>query len=679
MTLGPSTLLSRADAQFYWGRRTYRVDGQWNIQSSATLIGSLGMTVLRRVSQAGGAWINVIAPKFTAVGIVFDAGGLGGDSWSVLVAPSCICTLIENCGFINATGATLGSGLTIQARDGLIGHASTHRITGCLFQNNACHGLWVQAASDAAISHCQAANNGGFGICLDFNDLQFKQTVRQSSVTHSRCWNNTRGISVGNYNSTNTEPPRWGLENPDALDITVCGNTCSGNSAYGIAVSGTRIQVCQNQIIIEDSSAHASGILCNASLTTLANNSIVGPGEFGVDAGGSADVSIISNVISICNMGINAGGSARTRISGNRLVNNTRAVTLFQVETDGRGANFGQTSCDTWIEENVIQLEAGDGGVFLFDGPQRVEIARNRFISSNLENFANLCWAHTDTATIQHNSLNVTNSAFGNVQINDGQVQLDFPDIIDHILVDASVTKVDTILGSHQLAMRGQVSYIKVINGGQGYTQAKIILAGSGTGAVATAYLRDGIVIGISLSSGGSGYDPATTNASIIGDGTGAALQPMVGLAAPRNRRLSLRCLSPVHFTQGFVGGIQDNWTKTDITVAAGTELVLLAADEGWQAVSFENIDYLRPGGDGSVSLRSVQGDIRLSTAAGGGVRFQSDVEQFGFLTYFGRGSPEGQTTAPPGSDYRNLDGGIGTTLWLKRVGTGNSGWYPIA
>ncbi len=41
-----------------------------------------------------------------------------------------------------------------------------------------------------------------------------------------------------------------------------------------------------------------------------------------------------------------------------------------------------------------------------------------------------------------------------------------------------------------------------------------------------------------------------------------------------------------------------------------------------------------------------------------------------------GTGSPEGAVTASPGTTYlNNSDGG----LWMKRTGTGNTGWFHIA
>lgn len=40
-----------------------------------------------------------------------------------------------------------------------------------------------------------------------------------------------------------------------------------------------------------------------------------------------------------------------------------------------------------------------------------------------------------------------------------------------------------------------------------------------------------------------------------------------------------------------------------------------------------------------------------------------------------GVGTPEGTVVAPIGSLYTRLDGGTGTTLYIKESGTGNTGW----
>jgi hypothetical protein len=40
-----------------------------------------------------------------------------------------------------------------------------------------------------------------------------------------------------------------------------------------------------------------------------------------------------------------------------------------------------------------------------------------------------------------------------------------------------------------------------------------------------------------------------------------------------------------------------------------------------------------------------------------------------------GATSPEGANTASPGSLYSRTSGGANTTLYVKEIGTGNTGW----
>ena len=153
-----------------FGPRTYVLNGQWTVTRAAVLAGVTGRTVLRRTSQAGGAWISVAGSSFAASGIIFDAGSLAGESWGVLITPSCGQTVLDGCVFRNATGSTLGSGLTIQARDGVAGGTSRHVVRGCEAVGNAAHGIWIQAAAGVQVDGCLAHGNGAYGICVDFND-----------------------------------------------------------------------------------------------------------------------------------------------------------------------------------------------------------------------------------------------------------------------------------------------------------------------------------------------------------------------------------------------------------------------------------------------------------------------------------------------------------------------------
>ena len=662
------------------GPKTYRVDGQWSVSIPTVMVGTAGATVLHRATQAGGAWISISAGPFVANGVVFDAGGLSGDSWGVLVEPTCTQTTFESCSFINASGRTLGSGLTIQARDGLSGSESSHAIRACSFHNNAVHGLWVQAACGAVVDHCSAWQNGAFGICLDYNDPQFQQVVQNSTITGCKTWGNQRGISVGNYNETNLEPPRWGTLNPDARDILVADNVCYGNSAYGIAVAGERVQVNHNQVTISHAFPNASGILCNASRSIVCDNTVCGSGQFGIDAGGCVECEIAENLVQDCNVGINAGGGRSVRIAGNRLCSNDRAITAFQVETDGNGGNFGIACRGLFIERNFIRLRdhsSSSGGVFLFDGPQDVFISNNSFLPGIGASPAQALSAQTDSVSV---SGNLWSESASFVAVSTGQVaaSIQFPEILDAAVIASTLSDVGSILGQRQAALTGQITFIRVNNGGSGYQRATVLITGAGSGAQAMAYLRDGVVIGVAVSSGGAGYD-ANVAVAITGDGSGATAAAFVGLPVPEGRRLILRCDVAVRFKADGSDPAQENWTGRDISIPAGSEIVWQGVAGRWRAVAFNAVDYVRPAGDGSVSVSSVQGDVSFRPGAGGQVRVCSDSEGVGFVSCLGRGSPEGMIAAPPGSDYRNLDGGVGTTLWLKRSGTDKSGWAAIA
>lgn len=45
---------------------------------------------------------------------------------------------------------------------------------------------------------------------------------------------------------------------------------------------------------------------------------------------------------------------------------------------------------------------------------------------------------------------------------------------------------------------------------------------------------------------------------------------------------------------------------------------------------------------------------------------------------FHGTGTPEGSVSAPVGALYSRLDGGAGTTLYVKESGTGNTGWRAV-
>ena len=77
----------------------------------------------------------------------------------------------------------------------------------------------------------------------------------------------------------------------------------------------------------------------------------------------------------------------------------------------------------------------------------------------------------------------------------------------------------------------------------------------------------------------------------------------------------------------------------------------------------------------GNNILDIIQGYIRVNKDAGASdIKFRTGG--LDYLITVGAGSPEGVVTANPGSLYLNINGGAGSTLYIKESGTGtNTGW----
>lgn len=93
--------------------------------------------------------------------------------------------------------------------------------------------------------------------------------------------------------------------------------------------------------------------------------------------------------------------------------------------------------------------------------------------------------------------------------------------------VDLSSGDLNTLQANVELlAVDGSLSFIKILNGGGGYTTAAVVIDGDGVGATATAILNSGVVTNIIITNYGMNYTYAT--ASIVGNGVGCVLRPII-------------------------------------------------------------------------------------------------------------------------------------------------------
>ena len=666
--------------------KTYIVNGQLTVTvANAAIVGVPGQSTIRRLHQmSGSAWISIQASGFHADGVIFDANkaAITTDNWGILITSACISSDFHRCVFTNAGGATLGHGLTVQASDPA---TTQHILRDCEFSANALNGVWVQAVDGVVIHSCRSHDNGQYGIVLDYNDATFVQKQRLGQVIGNVAWNNQRGIVIGNYNATNTTTPVWGNANPDALNTLVLGNVSHDNTVYGIDVSGSGLLV-QGNILSNNgpTGSIGAGILANISYSRVLGNMVVGNAQFGIDCGGSLSSDVSHNHITGGTIGINCGGGTAIKVESNTIQGaSSWAIQANNVETDSNGLSFGQACNQLALVGNWIAMTSGtSGGIVLRDGPQGVLVARNHFIGTGSATISNALASNTDQVIIEGNRWNFAQRFFANPTLYNGLQTVLLPDIADSIMVSTAPSGVQSMLTNYQVATSGQITFIRVTAGGSGYSTATIAVGGTGSGATARAMISGGSIIGIVVTAPGSGYGAAgaTVSVTITGDGSGAAATAYASIPIPEERRMRVRCNVAVKFYRSGSNPVQENWTLTDIDVAANADVEWIGTFNTWRAAFFSSNDYLLPDTMGGASLRSSNNaDVQLHAGGTGHLRIVSDAEAIGAMELIGRNSPQGAVTAPPGSTFRNLNGGVGSSFYVKQTGTGTTGWAAIA
>lgn len=472
--------------------------------------------------------------------------------------------------------------------------------------------------------------------------------------------------------------------NNATIGLTIQANTnnhtlrdCGFNSN---SLHGLWIQSGGPAVLIESCRARGNGgaglKLTGTSAAVIVQNICQDNASMGIDIGGSSTCEVSRNIVMNSSVGLNCGGGSSNRVDANRITN----CGLWAIQANNVEAGL---SCNQLaITNNWISLaSAVAGGILLNDGPQNVLISGNQFVGSSGATINNCLWANTDTVTIDNNRWNFSPRYVAVPTLVGGLQTLQVPDIADIIMVTSAPSGIASIVTTYQAQVMGQLSFIKVQSGGSGYSFANVSIGGIGSGASARAILANGTVIGIVITAPGTGFGSIGSSlpVTISGDGIGATTIGYAGPPVPEERRILLRCNTATRFLRTGSIPFQDNWTGTDLTVAPGGDVEWRGTLGNWRASRFASGDYLAPDGTGGTSLRSLSGgDVQLHPSGNGHLRFTSDTETIGCQTAIGRGAPEGLVTAPPGSVWHNLNGGTGTTLYVKRTGVGPTGWFAL-
>jgi hypothetical protein len=669
-----------------FGPKTYAIAGECDVSgASCTLLGVPGLTVLTRSAQtkSGTAsptcWISFTSATLFIDGIIFDANSvIAADTHAVAVQAGCTKSVITRSVFRNAKGPSNGSGATYAASDPAI---TQHHIDDCEFYGNAVHGIDVGATGSLSITNCRAHDNNFNGIHADSQDPNFVLKLRKLHVIGNTCWNNVCGIIVGNFNTTNKgNNVIYGNANPDVFGTLIASNNCYANRNYGIYISGRNILVSGN-LCTDNSSVFASGagILCDTGYCKVSGNMVTGASAFGIDCGGAVYTEVSDNYINGALLGLNIGGGQNCTARSNFIQDCTGVgIAVQNVESDGIGNDFNLACSDLSIIGNWINYSGSVTAIVIRDAPQNMVVTDNIILAEPGANLATAISAYTDSIFICRNLLNyVARWAINPTSVN-GVYSLVVPDIADAVSVSQANAPIAGIISTQASQTIGQIVFCKVVNGGSGYTNASVSFSGAGSGAAAKVWLAGGAVLGIQMSAFGTGYGPGTT-ATITGNGSGATCTAQVGLPVWQNRQLTIDCLGKVVFAQAGSSPAQTNWTNAPITIPAGASIDWIGNNGGWRAARFAQSDYVSPNGDGSLTLRTQSGDISLHPAGSGVVRLLSDAEPSGAVELIGRGSPLNAISAPPGSTFRNLNGGVGSTFWVKQAGIGSANWVAVA
>jgi parallel beta-helix repeat protein len=639
--------------------RTYIVNGPLTLAAATAIIGVPGSTIIRRTSLVESpTWIDVTAGPLVVDGVTFDAGGLAGaDMAAVTIGAACSGATLVRSSFINAVGTKSGCGLSISS-----GFGAAYQIEQCQFRTNALHGLNVTGSGTVLVEGCSADNNTGCGISV--------QSGVSCILRANSCASNAIGLSVGNW-SIGAAPESA------ASTCLVANNLVSNNSDWGLAIAAVGALIDGNSLQNNGTGVIGGGLIGRLGASRVSNTVVAG-GASGIDARGSWGSVIAGCHVSGTGTAILCGGSQNVTVNGNVLLMNGWGVVVSAIEPSLSAIPTGPlTVHGNWIGFTTAQ----GGGVRVQDGAQEIAITGNDLNGWGSAIINQAVWLHTDAAVLGGNHWN--NQARFSVQANPvaNLEALVVPDIAEDVLVTAAPAPIASILTSHQADTLGQVTFIKVTSGGSGYTQAQISIGGSGSGAAASAVVNNGAVVWIIVTNAGSGYGTIGSSApiTITGDGSGAAATAYVGLPVLEGRRLRLVCNCQLQFTLLGASPPQQSWTGYQSTVPAFAVMELEGVFGAWRAVAFPPVDYLAPTGDGGAILQSAgSGDLVLRPASGGALHFTSAAESIGCTSTVGRGSPLGVVAAPPGSDFRNLNGGTGTTFWIKQANNDATGWAAI-
>jgi hypothetical protein len=406
-----------------FGPGTYYVSGNLVISSNAVLIGTEGLTTVKRLSQAAyQSWIDFTCPIVYLNGIIFDynlsitEGALG-----IVVDSTVTQSFISNCQFLNnksplnPTGiqeqdySTQGCGLLYQST-AASSTVVSHTISGCIFTNNNSDGLQIFNVNDVSVLDCISYNNGYNGIAV-YGDLANESPNNRIAIRGCSTYGNGNGIFVDFvYNGTLQE---YSNVAPATVGAQIISNKSHNNRGYGIYIGTLKNGLVQGNLCHDNNQNPTQGaaeILGDcAQFTEFSENILYGAeSSYGIDAAGGYYCAFNNNIITgSFSYGLNIGGSNGNSANGNRISMFTVAgIDIQQIENGGNNNPFGVLASNIILSNNVIDYSSGGNAISLSDNPNQTLILNNQFINPSDPSGLSAVFDASSSAAYSGNSIN---------------------------------------------------------------------------------------------------------------------------------------------------------------------------------------------------------------------------------------------------------------------------------
>ena len=493
-----------------------------------------GSTVFLAATGASTSWFTLNVNQFIGDNIQFQCTTPGlVVANAISISSYASNTMFNNCSVVNNVIAT-GCGIFYNSTGLPNGQ---HLFTGGGAYSCSNHGILIEGSGGIIIEDAVFSNNTNAGIHMGMD----ASNNPSQNIIICRCTFDSNGQGIGTDAPEIPGTTNYSWTVPHVLYLTVQDNIVYNSTNYNIYVAGV-----QNGLIVNNTcyfltsgtaaQSYGASILGDCcSFTVFSGNNISGNSYFGMDIASTNLCTISNNIFTGCTVSLNCGGANELVVRGNTMSGFIGwGIGLQFVEGSGAGAVFDGTQKNSVIDGNHINYSSAANAIQIIDNCLNTAVSNNTFIS-NSDAYALNAVKNISNSTKFSN--NYADQETYNIFLSTNNIVL--PDFITNAVYNVHNPNLtlNTIALNTPANVVGAtgIGYISVTAGGSGYPSGSATVTvnftgGGGTGAAATAFVYNGVIIAIRMTAFGSGYTTAPTISFTASSGSGAAATAKVGL-----------------------------------------------------------------------------------------------------------------------------------------------------